>query len=516
MYKTTNGGVNWISINSGTIQNIHSLWFLNSEVGWYGSTLSTIRKTTDGGINWVSQNTNINQDPITGIHFTDSLNGYAISNTRIFKTNNGGQSWTSQTNSQYWNNAIAFFGPQNGITVGPGTSIKRTSDGGTSWQITAGTDVHGPFNRIMFSDSLHGWMVGLNSLVVKTQDGGITWQQMLLNTSVSGLELLDACFLTPNVGYIVGKNGTVMKTINGGASFTYFNLFASNLDVYGVFFLNVDTGWVCGRNSMIFKTVNGGITWTAQNLPVYNYGCKAIFFANANVGYVGCYNNIIYKTIDGGNTWVMQNTSGSGGDIVRIQFVNADTGWSSTSSGYFWRTTDGGNTWTTSNQNGFSSTSGFHFLDALNGFAVGGGLNWDQSMDRTYDGGLSWHNTHIPVGVGLISCWMLDTNSVFACGYVSTLIHYGDSLVSPPILVSNLNLQESTPTIYPNPCKDVLNIASESYDTEIRVYDLLGKCLFQTKNVRQVNVSNFANGIYILELRNKFQLERKRFMVDKQ
>ena len=54
--------------------------------------------------------------------------------------------------------------------------------------------------------------------------------------------------------------------------------------------------------------------------------------------------------------------------------------------------------------------------------------------------------------------------------------------------------------IYPNPTKNVLNIVSELDNVEHVLYDLTGKILIGRSNGNQVDLTRFANGVYLLEI----------------
>lgn len=48
---TTNGGISWRSINTGTQADLTSVFFINAQQGWIAGTECVLR-TTDGGLNW--------------------------------------------------------------------------------------------------------------------------------------------------------------------------------------------------------------------------------------------------------------------------------------------------------------------------------------------------------------------------------------------------------------------------------------------------------------------------------
>ncbi len=92
--RTTDGGLTWreeINTNS-----IHSMFFINSQVGWYTDWYS-IYKTTDGGFNWDTVN-NYTQYGINQMFFVDENEGYFIGSSIwenkgivVLKTTDGGK-----------------------------------------------------------------------------------------------------------------------------------------------------------------------------------------------------------------------------------------------------------------------------------------------------------------------------------------------------------------------------------------------------------------------------------------
>jgi len=54
--------------------------------------------------------------------------------------------------------------------------------------------------------------------------------------------------------------------------------------------------------------------------------------------------------------------------------------------------------------------------------------------------------------------------------------------------------------VYPNPAKDAINVETKETIKEIILYDVMGKEVLQTKETKDIDVSNLDNGIYILKL----------------
>jgi photosystem II stability/assembly factor-like uncharacterized protein len=104
--KTTNSGDNWIQLGTTGINPIRSVFFINENTGWIG-TSSNILITTNSGINWTSQLTV--GAGVGSIYFPTSNIGYAINVLNGFKTTNGGQNWMNLNIPSNNSNCIQFI-----------------------------------------------------------------------------------------------------------------------------------------------------------------------------------------------------------------------------------------------------------------------------------------------------------------------------------------------------------------------------------------------------------------------
>src|SRR5207344_2905435 len=91
--KSTNSGIDWIQLTSGTSAALFCVSFLNESIGVAGG-FNVIIKTTNGGMNWINQNVNIfPSSAVVGISQTDSNTIIAAGNSpngAFYKTTNGG------------------------------------------------------------------------------------------------------------------------------------------------------------------------------------------------------------------------------------------------------------------------------------------------------------------------------------------------------------------------------------------------------------------------------------------
>ena len=86
-------------------------------------------------------------------------------------------------------------------------NIYKTLDGGSSWNLkfTSITD-------FSFVDSSNGWYLSQNQIYHSTDDG----ENWVLQYSNSGNSLANIFFLNSNDGWVSGRYGLLLKTINGG------------------------------------------------------------------------------------------------------------------------------------------------------------------------------------------------------------------------------------------------------------------------------------------------------------
>ncbi len=214
LVRTTNGGSTWTSIPL-TTAGLRCVYFYDLMTGYIVGGLAssgTIYKTTDGGASWTIQ-TNSATSVIYGIKFTSATDGYFVDYAgEIFITTNGGTTWTALTSGTTTIlSSIDFMNSTNGIATGRNGLILKTTTSGASWTtITSGTT--DGLSDVKFVNSTTGFIVGYNistfvGSILKTTDGGNTWAISYPGTS----SLIRASFASPNCGYVVGENGTILK-----------------------------------------------------------------------------------------------------------------------------------------------------------------------------------------------------------------------------------------------------------------------------------------------------------------
>ncbi|MBD3278230.1 MAG: hypothetical protein GF388_08020, partial [Candidatus Aegiribacteria sp.] len=174
-----------------------------------------------------------------------------------------------------------------------------STDGGETWEVQQQNgDVLSDICSINGSEA---WACGRSpsysteGIIWRTTDGGEIWQdQTFEDERFTGVEFIDSSY-----GTVVGYNGAIYRSNNGGSSWNAQGSPGSD-HLYGVSFISPTQGWVCGAGA-VFYTETSGAFWEELTTPgsEYYYG---IHFLDENNGFLASASDI-YRTDNGGDSW---------------------------------------------------------------------------------------------------------------------------------------------------------------------------------------------------------------------
>ena len=290
----------WVPLNSGTTNNLNSLYFVDANTGYAVGDSGAIVKTADGGMNWESKNSGTTQF-LRSVHFPANDIGYIVSDALILKTTDEGDSWNQQSEMPVYNfgKSVYFTDAETGFIVGEHDDgdppvygfIMKTVDGGSTW---SNPNESMSQYAVHFPDPNTGYSVGFGG-ILKTTDAGLTW---ILNLSLepSGETFTSVYFTDVLNGHAVTDLGTIYRTTDGGATWTTQ---AKGIYLSSVYFPDPGIGYIVGKSGLILNTIDGGTTWTNQNSAT-DKNLSSVFFTDTNTGYVVGDSGIILKTTNGG------------------------------------------------------------------------------------------------------------------------------------------------------------------------------------------------------------------------
>lgn len=421
--KTTDGGNDWVLINSGVETDLHSVHFINNNTGWAVGNPGTIIKTTDGGENWFTQTSGVSAW-LSEIYFINENIGWTVgSDGTALKTMNGGNNWVIlDTDTSAFLSDIFFIDQYIGWIVGKNGLILNTTNGGIDWTIQPSSTSSWLLSIHLVSQNV-GWAVGGNSeytegIILKTSNGGLNWIEQ--NSGQSN-RLVSVHFLDENNGITVGTKNVfphydlILRTSDGGNTWleSQTNL---NTHLEDVTYTDPNNIWSVGTYGMIVKSTDGGENWISQIGGFYlRRALQAVYFVNPTIGWVvtPSVEEDIYKTTNGGQDWFLQDHSQVGGGALNsIYFIDVNTGWITGAN--ILKTTDGGSTWIKQEpQPGyFHLLNSIHFIDENMGWVVGE----EGFIAATIDGGSLWNIQNSGTSASLNSVYFHNENIGYVVG----------------------------------------------------------------------------------------------------
>ena len=281
--------------------------FVSENVGYTlisNSSTSTLLKTTDGGCSWQDVR-NIPDDYHTVLHFRNEAKGVRATNGSIYYTENGGVTWTRSIDpiaySDYRILALDFFTESIGIAMTSDEMI-RTTDGGKTW-----TNVPRPFyyysteSELFILNATTAFIALPGDIYIKTENAGETW-----TTYKTGINMdwHAAYFNDTQNGFLAGsktivKNNmwvtrnVICRTSNGGA--TWSEVATLPQTASKIKFKSYQEGYVLGTSGMLLKTIDGGKTWTPEK-TVITQDLENIFFFDEVTYLTGDFSTIVKKS----------------------------------------------------------------------------------------------------------------------------------------------------------------------------------------------------------------------------
>ncbi|GAB6167195.1 hypothetical protein JCM19992_31950 [Thermostilla marina] len=275
--RHTSDGKNWEFQESGVQASLRSVYFLDERTGWAaggevlpGSHVSTgiVLKTDDGGRTWTPVARG-STPLILKIGFFDAGRGWAvtapgpIAPVGLFLTTDGGRTWVpAQAENEAVARTAAFWRPDLGMIAGNNGFVSIVAGDRIVLAQTGG--LRQVVRDIRLLPPAYGWLAGDRGLIRVTADAGRSWQ-VPAGPLPDGVEsLIDFRTITA-VGasvWAAGSPGSVVLTSHDiGQSWKLVPTGVSAA-IRKLFFIDEKTGWAVGELGTILKTDDGGESWT--------------------------------------------------------------------------------------------------------------------------------------------------------------------------------------------------------------------------------------------------------------
>lgn len=256
-----------VEVSSPSTEDLNDVLFISDSIGFIcGGTKydrGIVLKTSDAGYTWLLDTLRAPKAFYDLEHKGNKL--YATGNEGFFYvSNDNAKSWIEpgypswkRFNQMAFNDIGECF-----VAIGEGFDkgeIMFSSNDGASWSRVD------TFNRTMKSIVFHNGrgFAGAYGLLYKSIDLGHTW----IATDAASDFYNQIVFTSDSVGYAIGYFGIVLKTINGGESWTrilneHFS-FSEKSNFRDAYFVDDNNGYIVGDNGYVVYTNDGGKKWNA-------------------------------------------------------------------------------------------------------------------------------------------------------------------------------------------------------------------------------------------------------------
>jgi hypothetical protein len=320
VFKTTDGGTTWISINAGL--NAFGIYTLvidpsSPSTVYAASGVDGVFKSTNGGSSWISANAGLPADLRTVVvdPVTPSTLYAGLSVNGVYKSANGGATWSATGLTGSGSNAKSITA----LAIDP-TNTATIYAGGIGFgavQLANANDSPSPSPAIPPLQP---------NVLYKSTDGGSTWR--IVDTGLPRDPGLQAIAIDPTMTatlFAAAATG-VFKSEDAAGTWTNVDPSDSVFTTLAIDPQNTSTIYA-GSFAGLFKSGNAGRRWREVGEPLASASIQALATdrTNTSIIYASAFPGV-FKSTDGGGKWSGTGlTGGLGIFALAIDPVNSST-----------------------------------------------------------------------------------------------------------------------------------------------------------------------------------------------
>ena len=196
------------------------------------------------------------------------------------------------------------------VAVGEYGHIIYSDDRGENWTQAKDVPTRNTITSITFLDDKVGFAVGHDATILKTEDGGESWSLKYIERRGEN-PLFGLQFSSATYGVAVGAFSTVMETKDGGETWTQRPLIEGGYDDFHLNGLFTDAAghlYIPAEFGVVYKSVDGGRTFEGIQTAYEGSFWGGMALANNDLLIWGMRGNA-YVSNDGGRNWVRSETN---------------------------------------------------------------------------------------------------------------------------------------------------------------------------------------------------------------
>lgn len=303
---------------------------------------------------------------------------------------------------------------------------------GADW-VKQSTNSFAWYRDIEFVTKERGWIVGTDGVMLTTDDGGRSWQPRQRTTTDT---ILQVHFTDESTGWLLCQRNVyargrdplsyLQKTTNGGRTWEKIEFQDAGRErVTRLLFGANERAMGFGEGGYTYQLQDDGVTWKRFSLAIHFLLLDGAYDGD-NIGAVVGAGGTVMFTEDGGLTWGSATLIGdTDAKLNAIAFSGATKarGWAVGNGGKIFRSNAGAKLWRQQPQITSANLHDVHFTNASNGWIVG-----DEGLIlRTRDGGNTWTQASSGTTHKLEKIVFHDGRG-FAIGHGGTILVYDDSV----------------------------------------------------------------------------------------
>ena len=292
------------------------------------------------------------------------------------------------------------------------------------------TNSFASFRDVVFVNTSRGFIVGDDGVILTTVNGGATWEKMtkFMNDGISQIH-----FTSETTGWLlcqrniysrgVNASSYLRKTTDGGRNWEKIEFQDGGRERVTRLLFNKDgSATAFGEGGIFYKLQEDGTSWKKIQTAIHFLLLDGAFGDNMNGAIVGAGGTIMF-TEDSGFTW--EKASLLGDTEVKFNavfFPGIKGGVAVGSGGRIFRSNGGARLWRQQQQVTASNLNDVYFTTQSNGWSVGD----DGTILRTTDGGTSWYPVNSKTTHNLLKMAFVGSKG-WAIGFGGTLLTYDNS-----------------------------------------------------------------------------------------